>query len=48
MSMTRRVHHREYRHYIDSQLPDGQYIDRQLNQGSLVPFRHTYNASRII
>jgi hypothetical protein len=46
-SGSRQVHHIEYRQHIDS-LNNHPFVPVPLNHGSLVPFRHTYNASRII
>jgi hypothetical protein len=48
-SGSRQVHHIEYRQHIDS-LNNHPFVPvRYLDMiGSLVPFRHTYNASRII
>ena len=41
------VQHIEYRQHIDSHY-NHPWVPVPLNHGSLVPFRHTYNASRII
>jgi hypothetical protein len=46
-SGSRHVHHIEYRQHIDSHY-NHPFVPVPLNHGSIVPFRHTYNASRII
>ena len=46
-SGSRQVHHIEYRQHIDSHY-NHPFVPVPLNHRSLVPFRHTYNASRII
>lgn len=46
-SGSRDVQHIEYRQHIDSHY-NHPFVPVPLNHGSLVPFRHTYNASRII
>lgn len=47
---TRHVQHQEYRQHIDSHYYNHPFVPvRYLDMvGSLVPFRHTYNATRII
>ena len=48
-SGSRHVQHQEYRQHIDSHYNHPFVPVRYLDMlGSLVPFRHTYNASRII
>ena len=45
---SRHVHNLEYRQHIDSHYNQSATGPVPLNYGSLVPFRNTYNASRII